>query len=356
LCKDIYISEIISPHRPHLIPSSAGILTTLFRFAIMEVTGLVIGVAGLTSLFGTCVRLLDVIGSGKRHGRDYQVLLCMLEAERVRLLLWGEKVGIPSHAASDEREKFTQSAVIPHVIVNPCLGHPEISSSIVNILSCLKLVFEDAEKLEQRYGLIKRDHLVSPMEHNLISPIFKHAYVKLQFQMSETQRSAKFTSKARWAVSDKTKFRSFIGDIKVFNDSLYSLISDISSTDPTKIEAEIRLSDNLQSLEIPSRVSKADPNRMSENTTTRPVDLSSDAPTSRSADELQNADDLALRLENVLSKRSNGSVRVTTWRTNAPSFSASSSCRGLQHQERYSVPSKISHVGLGTISAHHSPH
>lgn len=325
----------------------------------MEVTGLVISVAGLASLFSTCVRLFDVIGAGRRHGRDYQVLLCKLEVERLRLVLWGENVGIPGHATSDEqREKVTQPAEIPHVAVNPCLGHPEISSSIFNILSCLKLVFEDAETLEQRYGLIKRDHSMSLVERSLRSLEFNRAYVKLRLQINETQRSAKFTAKARWAVSDMTKFRALIEDIKGFNDGLYNLIPVISATDLAKIPAEIRLSDNPQSLEIPSRDSKTDPNTSSENKTARPTDLSSDASTSRSVDKLENGDDFALRLEDMLCKRSKGSVQVTTWRTDAPSFSASSSWRGLdQDWERYSVPSEISHVGLGTTSVwHRNPH
>jgi len=52
-------------------------------------------IGGVVALWKTCVLVYDIIDSSCDYGIDYERLAGKFELERVRLLCWGDAVGIP---------------------------------------------------------------------------------------------------------------------------------------------------------------------------------------------------------------------------------------------------------------------
>lgn len=73
-------------------------------------------------------------------------------------------------------------------------------------------LFHDTDALKNRYG-------ITPLNSRRVIP----SSTDIESQRCPT-RSYSMTIQARWAVTDKMKFEQLIGDLKYFNDSLYSLL------------------------------------------------------------------------------------------------------------------------------------
>jgi hypothetical protein len=111
----------------------------------MEPISFATGVLGLSGLFSFCIDLFDVLASRKAYGETYEMLLCQVEVERVRLLLWGEEVGLV--AVYNSRDADTPP---PY---HERLERPEVRKVIFDSLSFLKRSFEESEVLGKRYQL-----------------------------------------------------------------------------------------------------------------------------------------------------------------------------------------------------------
>ena len=192
----------------------------------MDITGFVLSAVSIASLFQTCVQVFDLFNVVGQYGKDYEILLCKLEIERSRLLQWGERLGL-LRILNSEAGITTDPGnlrVIDHDLqfsINPRIGQVQISPLVLYILSCLKLLFQDSERLERQYGL-KRGDVSTRAGTRTVS------YDRLLNRISERQRSTTFAAKARWAIVDRIKFRTLIDDIKAFNDSLFTLLPDSS--------------------------------------------------------------------------------------------------------------------------------
>src|SRR5579859_7373691 len=96
-----------------------------------------LGVAlGLPGVFLSCVQCLELVDSGKNYAKELEIIWTKFDAQRVRLLIWGQVTGI--------------IGTLPY---DTTLNDPEIRASIERNLNCIKLLFNDVDKLQQRYGL-----------------------------------------------------------------------------------------------------------------------------------------------------------------------------------------------------------
>lgn len=157
----------------------------------MEPFGLAAGAAGLLGLFTTSLQLYDIIDAGKKSKLDYEILKTKLGLERVRLLLWGEKVGLVLANRTSPR-------------LDPRLEDQRISSAVWDILGCMKMLFEDTESLRQKCGLKEtKSSAVASQESNVLMATFKDSYRKLQ---AASESGGPLRAKAKWAISDKARF------------------------------------------------------------------------------------------------------------------------------------------------------
>ncbi len=179
-----------------------------------DVAGLVLGVV---TTWKTCVEVFDIIDSGRKYGMDYEVLRVKLEVERIRLLMWGNAVGLGSAGAVTSRPDGR-------------LHRDEVRDTVMRLLGCIHHVFEHSDKLQDSYGL----RPATPVQASLVAgqpaqtqlilgSVFKRAYDVLRTSAKDRQRETPLHKKTLWAVHDRKKFQQMVIDVKGFNDNLESL-------------------------------------------------------------------------------------------------------------------------------------
>ena len=174
---------------------------------------------GLISLFSTCVECFDYFEAARDFPVHYEQLLTLLELEKIRLLAWGDAVGI---LETDNEEQISQLRQIP---------------IIKQILAQIKALLVDASKLQQDYGVI-----LQPTGGTLVDLPSAQSRTTARIQPLESVRRsnvlslhsrfwAKYSRKSRpgpvsraiWAVRDKSKFEILLNKLRGFIDGLNDL-------------------------------------------------------------------------------------------------------------------------------------
>ena len=213
---------------------------------------------------------------------DYEILRVKLEVERIRLLTWGEVVGL-SDAQLD--------ATNPSIPIDKRLVKEEVRSTVVRLLGCIEHVFANAEALQKKYGLkeelsqsIGLSDLASQAgglgdNQLVLGSIFKRAYTGLRKSAKEIQQATPLKRKATWAISDKEKFSKLVAEIKGFNDSLDSLFPDITKSATSKILGEIGESCEIRDLQLLQQAAADEHEEISETASIRLENLGATATT-----------------------------------------------------------------------------
>ncbi|WQF81601.1 Putative prion-inhibition and propagation, HeLo domain, HeLo domain superfamily [Colletotrichum destructivum] len=212
----------------------------------MDAAGLGIGVAALVTLFKTCLEMYDTIECGRRYGSDFEVLTTRVGIERVRLLLWGDAVGI----LALDRGAGGQPAALP--VVDPSLEDPRKFRAVCDILSCMRQLFEDAGSMTRRFGLRSaQGNQVAPDSlRNALVTTFRRTYARFQEGAAPAQRVTSIAATVRWAVMDKKRFQGFVEELRGFNDSLCDLFPGLGENVRQAMAGEIQLSTDLGNLQI----------------------------------------------------------------------------------------------------------
>jgi hypothetical protein len=198
-----------------------------------DVAGLVISVA---TAWKTCVQIFEIVDTSRKYGWDYEVLRIKLEVERVRLLAWGEAMGLAG---------LNNSQIIP----DPRLRSREIQSMVMRVLGCIQNIFENSEALQNKYGL-RPSASHKDKQVDLLQSIFKREYNTLLRLAKERQRSMNLARKTLWAVHDKRKFQSMVAEIKGFNENLETLFPDVKIKAAEAMRQDIGRSDQIQYLRL----------------------------------------------------------------------------------------------------------
>ncbi|KAI4524936.1 hypothetical protein K525DRAFT_291374 [Schizophyllum commune Loenen D] len=229
----------------------------------MEVAGLVIGATSILALWETCVQVFDIVVSGQHYGMDSEIARVKLEVERVRLLMWGQAVGLSS-------VRLPEEGVPSPGPCHPRLGRPEVTDAVMRILGCIHHLFKDTDALQRRYGLQRTSERssvsavldISP-ENNassatILESVFKKAYASLQKSSRRNNRITTLRKRAHWAILDKTKFSLLVQEIRAFNDSLSALFPDVSTETQDSLRQDIEASDEIASLRLLQQASAND--------------------------------------------------------------------------------------------------
>ncbi|KAL8783566.1 MAG: hypothetical protein Q9213_004556 [Squamulea squamosa] len=197
-----------------------------------EVASLILSVV---ATWKTCVQVFDIVDSGKKYGMDFEQLRIKLEVERIRLLLWGEAVGL-NGAGNNQQDLDALSR---------------------SLLGCIQYMFEHSERLRNNYGLREAanftyetsgDDGTPASSQSMLGPIFKRAYEALRKSAKDRQRRTSIKMKARWSIYDKKKFQNMIFEIKGCNDNLHSLFPNARKKASESLMIEINESNDLDAL------------------------------------------------------------------------------------------------------------
>ncbi|EDR04130.1 uncharacterized protein LACBIDRAFT_331007 [Laccaria bicolor S238N-H82] len=189
----------------------------------MEVAGFVIGAVSMASLLSTCMQGYAALLSAQNLGKDASKLLCQLEIEEARLMMWGRSVGLLSPSNSDGK-------------TSGCTIALENAQTVMQILVQISSITNDAKELKKRYGL---DVELSGTNDNVGSRSYIQGLRSLREQYSrEQERQSSLTStvqsrsslfqKIPWVSVDKETFSDLVTRLRGYNDTLLGMLESAS--------------------------------------------------------------------------------------------------------------------------------
>lgn len=186
----------------------------------MEVAGFVISVASMVSLLSTCMQGYAALLSAQNLGKDASTLLCQLEIEEARLMMWGRSVGLLSSSNNDASK------------TNECTIALENAQTVMQILVQISHITNDAKELKKRYGL---DLQLWGTDDNVGSRSYIQGLRSLREQysreqkrqlslMSTVQSRSSLFQKMRWVSVDKETFSDLVTRLRDYNDTLLGML------------------------------------------------------------------------------------------------------------------------------------
>ncbi|KAF8538280.1 prion-inhibition and propagation-domain-containing protein [Trichophaea hybrida] len=185
--------------------------------------GLTFGLASLPGLLTACLDILDRISTAKSYDKDYRIFRTKVETERLRLLLWGQAVGLAPSSLSPSPEQ---------------LQDPRIRKAVCELLTWAIQLFEDEEVIRKRYissGTSAKAFVTYLPGRNNVAQMVA---VSVDYPCGRAKGNVKTSAmtKMKWAISGKKKLEKLLGDLSWFVDKLHELVS-ISGT--RQLTAEI---------------------------------------------------------------------------------------------------------------------
>lgn len=210
-----------------------------------EVAGLVLGVA---ALWKTCVQIYEVVDSSRQYGMESEILSVKFEVERVRLICWGDAVGLQALVSPGDSSPGGPS---PPPAPDPRLTRPEIRTAVLRVLGCIHHAFENTTRLQEHYGLQPTTPSLATPSPNAVDPppsqtdrilgtVFRRAYANLRRVAADRQQQpTPLARRAAWAVRDRARFLALVAELRAFNDSLESLFPDAQARVAEAMRADI---------------------------------------------------------------------------------------------------------------------
>jgi len=191
--------------------------------------------------------------------------------ERVRLLAWGETVGLSKVKYGDPNASL---------VIDPRLTHPQYGEVVMKLLGCIQHIFDDTDALERKYGM-KDEAYYDPIISSLtslqststdppLSHIFKSAYKNLRSSARNYQQSTNTRKKTVWAIADKTRFQKLVTEIKEYNDSLVSLFPDVTVRTANTLRRDVEDGEEIRPLQL---LEQAEQGEISDTASVRLVNL-----------------------------------------------------------------------------------
>ena len=191
---------------------------------------------GLFSLFSTCVECFEYFEAARGFSVHYAQILTKLELQKIRLLAWGDAVGVLNAENEDQALQIRDIPIIEKT------------------LHQIKGLLLDANNLQQKYGVTEstadasedppvnqrpQDEVMRTLGlvrgSNILS---KHSSFWKKYKSKPRPRPV---AKTVWAIRDKAKFEDPIEDLKGFIDDLNDLREIISPEKVRKQNGIIRL-------------------------------------------------------------------------------------------------------------------
>jgi hypothetical protein len=209
-----------------------------------EVAGLVFGAVSIAALFSTCLEGYTQILSTKSLGKDAAALLCKLEIEETRFIVWGRNAGLL------EDESGTG-----------CRIRLDNAETVRRALLQIRSLISDADNLKKRYGLeIDKstasaasnkngggERIANPLfsgetrmrmrDFMSAEPLLLDEERKQESLVARIQGRASLMKKIRWSSIDETMLASLVDELRGLNNSLTSLLQE---TEQKQFRADFR--------------------------------------------------------------------------------------------------------------------
>ena len=221
-----------------------------------DVTGLALGVV---ALWQTCVQIFDVVESGRHYGMDYELLRVKLEVERIRLLNWGEAIGLSDNVNESDISTAGPSRASTAPRPDVRLRKEDVNSTVMRLLGCIQHLFENSERMQNAYGLRPTTRvetqdtsaiIAGSSNQFVLGAVFRKSYESLKRNARERQRTTTMARRTMWAIHDKKKFQAMVVEIRGFNDSLESLFTGSRNKIAEAMRVDVEASEDIDELQL----------------------------------------------------------------------------------------------------------
>ncbi|KAF8241903.1 hypothetical protein K440DRAFT_665087 [Wilcoxina mikolae CBS 423.85] len=165
----------------------------------MEPLGIVLGLAGL---YSSVLTVFDRISAARSYTEESGLFVSKVAAERLRLSLWGEAVGLTGGVELHER-----------------LRNPLVYGRVQELLAWAVHFVEGSERHGSKHHRVsteRRDRTQLSLENNDRTPI--------RFSTSRVQKRASIFVKMRWSFSGQKKSEKLLKELQWFIDELEALV------------------------------------------------------------------------------------------------------------------------------------
>ena len=209
-----------------------------------EAAGLVLGAVSLAGLFTTCVECLDHTTIAQNHGRDYELSMTKLILLKAKLNAWGQSL----HVTDEGRESMNL--------------RDHWREELENVGRCLvgiKTMFEEADKIESRYGLrpLPADLGTTSLSQRQASNAFVQIEAVFRSKLIRRQKGVSIFQKTRWAIRDKKRFDAMIAELAFLIDGLADLGERLQALDlqQTLVRDEVQAITDADSIRLMEQAS-----------------------------------------------------------------------------------------------------
>lgn len=240
-----------------------------------EAAGLVIGVA---ALWENCVQIYEVVDSARQYGIEYELLTVKFEVERVRLLCWGDAVGLGG-ILPDTQPAASAGAAPARPTNDPDVrfSRGDVRDAVYRVLGCIQRVFENINRFQESYSLEvdgstpAEGEISAALTHKqrVLAGVFKRAYNSFRRVAQDRQQNTTLKRKTLWAVRDGKKFGVFVAELRGFNDSLESLFPDAQTKIAEAMRIDIGSAVEMRDLQLLHEAMAEDHEQLSEQASVR---------------------------------------------------------------------------------------
>lgn len=198
-----------------------------------EPVGIALGVLGISGLLSVSLDCFNFVQNGMSLGKDFAHIDGQLSTLRIRLYAWGKACGFFSDEGYDKR-----------------LDNPQWRSHIRTQLSCISLLFLDAEKIVSKYNVAgnRRQSTTGPLIANeqFINQGIRDYLVKVK----TTKKDAGLTGQFQWALVYKRRMTELLQRLKDCVEALELVSKDLDLFEKQcrAVRTEIRMMDDMESL------------------------------------------------------------------------------------------------------------
>jgi Prion-inhibition and propagation len=212
----------------------------------MESTGLALGAAGLAGMFTACVNCFEYVQLGCHFGKDYGKCLLKLDLAKVRMSRWGAAMGL----VSDLQQQIQISD-------HDCrLTH--------RLLEQIKDSFEDAESLSDSFKKrtarrgTQSDDLATYDAQSDLDPEYQRLHLTMRELAIKRQRGTSIVKKTSWALYERKKFDTLIGEVTGLIDQLVDLFPSIKDNQRTLCTSEVSAVGETRDLALVQDIASSD--------------------------------------------------------------------------------------------------
>lgn len=197
-----------------------------------------LGAVSLATLFSTCVQCFGYLRASKRMEKDIDILLVRLDIEKIRLLVWGDSVGVLDASVRQQGSPIRNGERI---------------ELLFKSLKSIEGSFNRCRELVKTYGLTKdvedNGRRIEFLSYGSMI-LFKKAVRRFWIRNPACVPEHSLLPKIKWAIYKKESFQGFVNDLKDLIDGLYEVAS--ISRDPLdkRVTGEIESLTDIDQLRL----------------------------------------------------------------------------------------------------------